>query len=236
MSHTPPTLEVADLSCGHGAALLSQVSFSLSRGEALAIVGPNGAGKTTLLRTLAGQLPLLGGTIRVDGVDLTRLSAIQRARRVAFLSQDDAVDPGLTVEELVQLGRTPHLGLWGRPGPRDDNAVGQALSACQLTELAHRGLDHISGGERQRARIAMTLAQQTALLLLDEPVTHLDLRRRMELFELLSSLREQRQLTLLMVLHDLPEAYREADRVLVLGEAGASLVPASPEHRIPPLG
>jgi len=243
-------LEARDLACGYDAPLVSGLDLTLSQGQALAVVGPNGVGKTTLLRTLAGQLPPLTGTVHVGGADLARQSHLQRAKRVTILLQEDPGDHSLTVRELVELGRTPHLGLWGRPGPEDLQAVEQALQACHLEELAHRRLDRVSGGERQRARIAMTLAQQTALLLLDEPASHLDLRRRVELFELLTTLRRQRHLALVMVLHDLPEAYQEADRVLVLGQSGAAEVPAGdperrgklarafevPEERIPGLG
>jgi ABC-type cobalamin/Fe3+-siderophores transport system ATPase subunit len=225
-------LEVSGLSCGYDAPLVSGLSLSLGPGQTLAVVGPNGAGKTTLLRTLCGELPALEGTVAVQGTDLGRLDHLQRARLVSILLQEDAGDGGLTVRELVELGRTPYLGLWGRPGAADREAVDRALEACRLGDLAHRRLDRISGGERQRTRIAMTVAQHTALLLLDEPANHLDLKRRFELFELLSTLRQERGLAAVIVLHDLAEAYREADRVLVLGGDGAVEVPASDPDRV----
>jgi iron complex transport system ATP-binding protein len=212
-------LEVSGLSCGYGQPLVQELGFGLQPGEALAVVGPNGSGKTTLLRTLAGQLPPLEGHVTVQGRAVHRLDHARRARLVTLLSQEDPGDGSLTVRELVELGRTPYLGLWGRGSPEDDAAVEQALEACQLLDLAHRRLDRISGGERQRARIAMTLAQQTAVVLLDEPVNHLDLRRRFDFFELVSTLRRERRLATVIVLHELAEAYREADRVLVLDPA-----------------
>jgi iron complex transport system ATP-binding protein len=217
-----PTLEVRGLSCGYapGERLLSDLELRLGAGEALAVVGPNGAGKTTLLRTLAGLLAPLSGTVRVEGTELSRLRHHERARLVGVLSQEDLGDGTLTVRELVELGRTPYLGLWGRLAADDHAAVDRALSSCHLEELSRRRLDRISGGERQRARIAMTVAQETSLVLLDEPVNHLDLRRRFEFYELLTELRRERGLATVVVLHDLIEAYRETDRVLVLGDNG----------------
>lgn len=228
-----PALEVKGLTCGHGTRpLISGLDLSLAGGKALAVVGPNGAGKSTLLRALAGQHPLDSGRVMVQGVDITAAVDTERARLVAMLPQADRGDGGLRVEELVALGRTPHLGLWGHLGPDDRAAVERALVDCGLIELRERPLDRLSGGERQRARIAMTLAQQSPLLLLDEPANHLDLRRRHQLFELLGSLRQERQLALVMVLHDLQDAFREADEVLLLAEGKAGQVaPSDPDRR-----
>ncbi len=216
-----PLLSARDLAVGYGEVLISGVELSLSAGEAVSIVGPNGTGKTTMLRTLGGLMPPLSGTLELDGAALATLPPRQRARRVAVLPQVDRAEGSLTVAELVELGRTPHLGLWGHLSQADRDAVARALEACQLDSLAHRRLDRVSGGERQRARIALTLAQEAPVLLLDEPVNHLDLKRRYEFFGLIERLREERGLAVILVLHDLAEAFREADRVLVLhgGEA-----------------
>jgi len=244
-----PVLEVNGLGCGYDETLVADLALELDAGEALAVVGANGVGKTTVLRTLAGLIKPLAGTIRVQGAELARLGHRERARRVTILSQEDLGDGTLTVRELVELGRTPHLGLWGRLSSADVDSVDQALAACHLQSLAQKRLDRVSGGERQRARIAMTLAQQTTLLLLDEPVNHLDLRRRFEFFELLTTLRRERSLATVMVLHDLTEAYHEADRVLVLSGTGGREVAADdpdcrqklaeafdvPEDRVPAL-
>jgi iron complex transport system ATP-binding protein len=221
-----------DLCCGFDRALVSDLSLALSPGQAVAFVGPNGAGKTTLLRTLAGSLPPLGGKVLVNGQDLGRLSGPDRARQLALLSQEGWGEESLTVRELVELGRTPYLGLWGRLGAADRDAVDHAIEACQLVELASHRLDRISGGERQRARIALTVAQQTSLLLLDEPVNHLDLRRRYEFYELITQLRRQRDLAVVFVLHDLAEAFREADTVMVISEGQAVQVPAEDPDRL----
>lgn len=199
-----------------GKLRVGPLSVELSTGEHLAVIGPNGAGKSTLLRTLVGELAPLAGSVALGGQSLPTLSSTERARHVALLAQNPPLDLELTVRELVELGRTPHLGIWGRMGGDDHEAVARALSRCDLEALAHRPLGRISGGERQRARLAMTLAQGARLLLLDEPTTHLDLRRRYELFSLLGELAGE-GLTIVSVLHDPAEAFREAARVLLVG-------------------
>jgi iron complex transport system ATP-binding protein len=226
-------LQATDLTCGYpGRPIVAALDVRLEPGEALAVVGPNGAGKTTLVRTLAGLTPPLEGRVLLGGVDLGELPPLERARRVAVLPQEIGDAEDLTVRELVELGRTPHLGLWGTPAAADRHAVETALRACQLEQLADRRLGEVSGGERQRARIALAVAQDAPLLLLDEPASHLDLRRRHELFELLGALRRDRRLALLIVLHDLAEAYREADRVLVLAAGrGRVLLADDPDRR-----
>ncbi len=217
-----PLLRARALSFGYGGEpLVSGLDLDLEPGQFLAIIGPNGTGKTTLLRTLGGLLAPLAGRVDLDGEDLAVLRPRQRARKVAVLPQVDRVEGSLTVREMVELGRTPHLGLWGHLGIADRAAVDAALEACQLAGLARRRLDRVSGGERQRARIALTLAQEAPLLLLDEPVNHLDLKRRYEFFELIGQLRRERGLAVIVVLHDLAEAFREAGRVLVLHDGAA---------------
>ena len=229
---TDVPLETRDLSVGYEhPALVEGLNLRLEPGQMVAMVGPNGAGKTTLLNTLAGLRPPLSGAVLVGGRDLGDLDPPKRARRVALLPQMDRGDPTLTVHELVSLGRTPHLGLWGALSADDRRAVDEALDACDLTALARRPLAEISGGERQRARIGLTLAQSSPLLLLDEPANHLDLRRRYDFFALLSRLRRRRNLAVVVVLHDLAEAFREADRVLLLYRGRAVPVGAADPDR-----
>jgi len=215
-----------------GRRLGGPLDLAVGAGEALALVGPNGAGKTTLLRTLAGLLPPLEGRVLLGGEEPRRLPAARRARLVSVLSQDLREDDAITVRELVELGRTPHLGLWGHLAASDEEAIAGALTLCGLGELAGRRLGELSGGERQRARIAMTVAQDAPLLLLDEPVAHLDLRHRHELFEQLRQLREARALAVGLVLHELADAYREAARVLVLSDGRAEEIGASDPTRL----
>ena len=207
------------------------LELSLAQTEAVAVVGANGSGKSTLIRTLSGQLMPLGGRVLAAAEDLADLSPVQRVRRVTTLPQRPIAEPEFSVRELVQLGRTPHLGRWGRMRSADHEAVEGALADCQLLDLSERTLGRISGGEAQRAHIARALAQESPVLLLDEPTTHLDLRRRHELFALLNRLRRVRSLALLLVLHDLTDAYRHADRVFVLDAGGAAEVAADDPRR-----
>ncbi len=178
-----------------------------------AVVGPNGAGKSTLLRVLAGLMPPAQGEVVLDGRRLDEWPDSERARRIAWLAQQGEAEGELTVREVVQLGRLPHLGLFGTPGPEDDRAVDAALDATECTPWQHRRLHALSGGERQRALLARALATEAPVLLLDEPTTHLDAPHQVALVKLLRRLAAGR--TIVSVMHDLPLALH-ADRVLVL--------------------
>lgn len=229
-------LRVRDLAWGygpsHGSALVSGLDLAVEPGEFVAIVGPNGVGKSTLLKTLCGELAPMAGEVFLNGDPPEALSVADRARRVAVLAQDGRPDELLRVGELVELGRTPHLGLWGALRDSDQRIVEDALVSCQLLELRNRPLTEVSGGEQQRARFAMAVAQQAPLLLLDEPANHLDLRRRYELFELIKRLQRDLGVAVIAVLHDLAEAYRQAERVVVLAHGAAECVFASDPERL----
>jgi iron complex transport system ATP-binding protein len=195
-----------------GTAVLHGVSVDLPAGWT-AIVGPNGAGKSTLLRTLAGLLPRQAGRVWLQGRPLDDWSARERAQRVAWLAQQGQAQGDLTVRELVQLGRLPHLGLFGTPGPQDEHQVDEAMRATECAAWQHRRLEQLSGGERQRCLLARALAVQAPVLLLDEPTTHLDPPHQVAVVRLLQGL--GRQGTVASVLHDLPLAL-QADHVLLM--------------------
>jgi iron complex transport system ATP-binding protein len=178
-----------------------------------AIVGPNGAGKSTLLRALAGLLVPAAGGVRLDGRALAAWPARERARRIAWLGQQADVTGELTVEQTVELGRLPHLGLVGAPAAADRAAVEAAMAATECAPWRERRLHELSGGERQRVLIARVLATEAPLLLLDEPTTHLDAPHQVALARLFRRLAEHH--TVVSVLHDLPLAL-QADRLLVL--------------------
>ena len=198
--------------------VLRDVSLQVGRGEMVALVGPNGAGKSTLIRAVSGVVPVTGGHVHYEGSLLSGLSSMQRARYVAVVPQARNLPPAFTVYETVLLGRTPHLGWLGRTGPQDHERVRLALEHTQSLSLAERYVGELSGGELQRVLLARALAQDTPVLLLDEPTTHLDLQHRESLIHVIRDLALHKNLAILMVLHDLNLAGLYADRVALLVE------------------
>ncbi len=212
-----------------GRVVVDGCDVTLESGALLALAGPNGAGKSTLLRVLAGLLRPTAGTLTVEGRDLGSLSRREVARRIAVVPQlFDTLFP-FSVREVVALGRTARLGAFGRLGAADAQAVDRALDALELRPLAGRRIDRVSGGERQRAVLAMALAQETGVLLLDEPTVHLDPAHQLATVALLRRLASERGLAVLAVLHDLNLAAL-ADRVAVLAEG--RIVRAGPPREV----
>jgi len=210
-------LEVQNLSFQFGARpVLYQVSFSVAKGEVLALIGPNGAGKTTLLRTISGVLRPSAGCVRWEGVDVGHWSPARRARLMAVVPQARQLPEAFTVWQTALLGRTPYLGWLGRPSERDRQRVQYALERTDTLDLAERPIGQLSGGEQQRVLLARALAQDTPVLLLDEPTTHLDLHHQTKLLNLTAELAHQHSLAVVMALHDLNMASIYADRVALL--------------------
>ncbi|WP_378730861.1 ABC transporter ATP-binding protein [Nocardia brasiliensis] len=183
-----------------------------------AIVGPNACGKSTLLRGLTRLLRPSGGTVTLDGADIHRMSARALALRMGLLPQQPITPEAITVEALVRLGRYPHQRLLRPWSATDQSAVEDALRRTGTTELRDQQVDRLSGGQRQRAWIALALAQDTDLLLLDEPTTFLDLRHQLDVLDLVADLHAEAGRTVVMVLHDLGQAARYADHLVVLHE------------------
>jgi len=208
-----------------GRPVVRDVSLGLRRGEWLALLGPNGAGKSTLLRLMAGLLRPQGGAVWLEGRRLLDYRSWERGQRIAFLPQMGQYPEDLTVEEVVYLGRTPHLGLLGRPGLADAEAVLWAMEQTGVGEFRDRLLPTLSGGERQRVLLARALAARPHFLLLDEPTNHLDLHHQAEFLCLLAGLREA-GVGILTVLHD-PNLAQQADRVAFMAE-GQVLALGSP--------
>lgn len=200
----------------NGEPILSDISLSVSSGEILSVIGPNGAGKTTLIRAVSGVIPLQNGKIWVDGIDLASLHPIQRARYLAVVPQARNLPSAFTIFQSVLLGRTPYLGWLGRASDSDYRIVEQALEQTRLTSIAQRRVGELSGGEQQRVLLARALAQDTPILLLDEPTTHLDLEHQAGFLNLLRELTIQKNLSVLIVLHDLNLAGLYADHVALL--------------------
>jgi iron complex transport system ATP-binding protein len=198
--------------------VLQDVSLDVQRGEVLALVGPNGGGKSTLVRAVSGVVPIQDGHVLIDGKSLAQLSTVERARYLAVVPQARSLPPAFTVYESILLGRTPYLGWLGRASPPDHERVHYALERTQLLPLAERHVGELSGGEQQRVLLARALAQDTPVLLLDEPTTYLDLQHRESLIQLIRELAVHKHLAVLMVLHDLNLAGMYADRVVLLVE------------------
>jgi iron complex transport system ATP-binding protein len=212
-----------------GAKVVEEVGFALEEGEWLGLIGPNGAGKTTLLRAVAG-LVSYAGSIRIQGEEVSSLGRRAAARRVAVVPQIPVMPPETSVLEYVVLGRTPHLGYAGSPGPRDVVASRSALGRLDAAHLADRRLGSLSGGERQRAVLARAVAQDARLLLLDEPTSALDVGAQQQVLELVATLRADRGLTVLSAMHDLTHAGQYADRLLLMD--GGREVASGPVHEV----
>ena len=210
-------LEVSYTDARARRAVLRGLDLVVTQGELLALVGPNGSGKTTLLRAIAGTLPRDGGRVALFGTDLDRWSRVALARRVAVLPQSLALPDGFRVAEIVEMGRAPHATRWFGSSGEDAAAVERALADADALDLAERQADELSGGERQRVLVAMALAQQPELLLLDEPTLHLDIAHQAALLATVARLRARRGLTVIAVLHDLNLVAAHAPRVAVLG-------------------
>lgn len=196
--------------------VLHGIDLEVKPGEVVAILGLNGCGKSTLLRTALGLLPKEAGEIWIGDSLLEHLSVKERARRVAYLPQVRPV-PNITAERLVLHGRFPHLGYPRRYGAEDQRAVAQALRWVDAGELAGRPLPELSGGQRQKVYLAMALAQDTPVILLDEPTTYLDMAGQLEVMELISRLAEKGK-AIAVVLHDLCLALRYAHRIVLLDQ------------------
>lgn len=207
-------LEIRNLTAGYpGHPVLSGVCLTIPTGKVTAIIGPNGCGKSTFLKALAGILPSTG-TLLLDGQNLTSLSPQERAKRIAYLPQNRPV-PEITAERLVLHGRFPYLSYPRRYRPEDQAMARAAMEAMDITDLAQRSLPTLSGGQRQKVYIAMALAQDTPLILLDEPTTYLDIAHQMQLMAQARILADQGK-TVLLVLHDLTLALEHADHIAVL--------------------
>jgi iron complex transport system ATP-binding protein len=212
-----PSLYADKVSVGYPERrVIETMSLAMQTGKIMALVGPNGSGKSTLLKAMARLLPVESGAVYLDGKAITKLPSAQVARRLAILPQGPSAPRGLTVGELVEQGRFPHVGALRMLRHQDHDAIREALALTNMTDFVHRPLDGLSGGERQRAWIALTLAQDTPVLLLDEPTTFLDIGHQLEVLDLVQQLNRERGMTIVLVLHDLNQAARYAERMVVL--------------------
>jgi iron complex transport system ATP-binding protein len=216
----PPALAFARVSYAYSdAVVVWQIDLTVESGEMVGLLGSNGAGKSTLLRLASGALRPREGSVRVAGREIGQLAPRAAAQAVAVVPQEFSVPFAYTVRQLVELGRTPYLGVLGVAGRADESAVEDALRDTNLSDLADRVFNHISGGERQRVLVALALAQSSRLLLLDEPTAHLDVHHQVEIMDLLTRLNRERGLTIVAALHDLNLAARYFPRLVLLRQS-----------------
>lgn len=218
-------LTTVDLAVGYGRGrhatpILAGLSLVLRRGELVCLLGANGAGKTTLMRTLAGMQPPIHGEVCIDGESTRTLPPLELARRVSVVLTERADVGMLSAYDLVALGRHPYTDWTGRLSERDHAAVERALAAVRITPLAHRSVNELSDGERQKVMIARAFAQDAAIMLLDEPTAFLDLPRRVEIMDMLRRVAHDDKRAVLLSTHDLDLALRTADRFWLLGGDG----------------
>ena len=212
-------LTATGLSLGYdGIRIVYNLDLAIEPGAITVIVGANASGKSTLLRGLARLLPPQGGAVTLDGRDIHSMPSSAVARLLGLLPQQPVAPDGITVADLVGRGRHPHQSWFRQWTTTDEAAVARALEETSTTELADRRVDELSGGQRQRVWIAMALAQETDILLLDEPTTFLDVAHQIEVLDLLAALNHERGTTVVMVLHDLNLAARYADHLVALAD------------------
>ncbi|KNC17735.1 iron dicitrate ABC transporter ATP-binding protein [Arthrobacter sp. RIT-PI-e] len=214
---TDHTLEVQDLTLAYGThTVVEGLDLHVPMGSISVIVGANACGKSTLLRSISRLLAPKHGQVVLDGRSVHQMPAKELARTLGLLPQSPTAPEGITVADLVGRGRHPHQRMFSRWSREDDQAVADALTATDTAALADRPVDELSGGQRQRVWIAMALAQQTDVLLLDEPTTFLDVSHQLEVLDLLTDLNRSRGTTIVIVLHDLNLAARYADHLIAL--------------------
>ncbi|SDH30074.1 ABC transporter ATP-binding protein [Microbacterium pygmaeum] len=216
---TLPRLSARKLHAGYpGRRVIEDLDLEITPGRITMIIGANACGKSTLLGVLARLRAPLGGTVELDDVDVSTIARRRFARTVGLLPQHPTAPDGLSVADLVSRGRHPHRGVFQRWNAADAAHVDEAMAWTGVTELADRPVGDLSGGQRQRVWIAMALAQDPQILLLDEPTTFLDLSHQIEVLDLLRELNRSRGTTIVVVLHDLNLAARYADELVVMSQ------------------
>ncbi len=224
------TLELRGVRAAYGSTeVLHGIDVSASAGEVVGLVGPNGCGKTTLVRVVSRTLPPTAGEVRVAARDPYAMSGREAARMVAVVPQDVLPAFAISVLEFVLMGRTPYLSRWGSGSEQDWRSVREAMEAVAVQHLADRSISELSGGERRRVVLAQALAQETPVLLLDEPTTHLDIRHVIELHQLMRELAASRGTAVLAVLHDLTLAVAACDRLVAMSD-GSIVAEGRPEE------
>jgi len=207
--------------------VLRDMHFKVAEGEIVALLGPNGAGKSTLLRVLTGLHPPSAGKVRIFDRDVSRLRALDRSRLIAVVPQELKTPMAYTVADLVLMGRAALLSPWEAPAAADRRIIERAMAYTDVSDLRDRPLETLSGGEKQRAVIAMALAQEPRVIVMDEPTTHLDLNHSLEVMQIIERLNREEHVTVLMTSHDLNLAAEFCHRLLLL-DHGAMIADGAP--------
>lgn len=225
-------LRIEDLTVGYAREkpVLQNISLSVRAGEILAVIGPNGCGKSTLLRTLIGLLEPHSGGIFLNRKNIREYHPRERAQNIAMLAQSLAGSEEMSALEAVSLGRTPFLAHYGALTPRDEEIVQNAMKQTDTLQFQSRKLSELSGGEKQRVLLARALAQQPKVLLLDEPVSNLDIRYQFEVLEMVFRLARREQIAVLLVLHQINLAAALADTILLMTSGGSPRALGPPQE------
>ena len=223
-------LEVSDLHFAYNSRqVLSGIDLQVGKGEMLGLVGPNGAGKSTLLRAISGTIEPQRGNTVLEGKPLSSFTSLERARRIALVPQNPTVPLGFTCLDMVLMARNPHLNFLQMEGPRDMEVSHRAMEMTETWEFASRLVQHLSGGERQRIFIARALAQEPSLLLLDEPMAHLDIAYQKAIMDMMEEIRQRTGVTMLVAIHDLTLAAQYCQRIAILHQ-GRIVADGTPER------
>lgn len=222
-------LKILDLACSYGASkVLDSLTFSFESGSFTGIIGPNGSGKSTLLRSISRVLKPTGGAVLLDDQNLYELNAREVAQKMAVVPQETAVNFSFNVEDIIMMGRSPHLGRFQSESKNDFALVNHVMELTNTHHLASRPITAISGGERQRVIVAKALAQEPKIILLDEPTSHLDINHQVEILNLLRRLNREQHLTVVVVFHDLNLAAQYCDSLLLM-QQGRICIMGKPE-------
>ena len=220
------TLEQLSVGYKGFSPVVTGINVEIKSGELTCLIGPNGIGKSTLLKTLTGFLPKLGGRLLLDGRDIDLLSQHERAKYISIVLTYKTDVQNLSVAEMVGMGRMPYTGFWGKLNADDREIVAEAINMVGINHLKDRMVQTLSDGERQKVMIAKALAQQTPIILLDEPTSFLDFPSKVEMLQLLHRLAKETDKVVFLSTHDLELALRIADRLVELNKSGLHVVPA----------
>lgn len=209
--------ECDGLSVGYnGNAVVSRIKCGISKGEILTLIGPNGAGKSTVLKSIARQLSVIEGSVFLDGKNLSLMSSKEVSTRMAVLLTERMKSEMMTCGDVVATGRYPYTGYFGVLGKEDKQAVRDAMELVKVTDLADRDFTEISDGQRQRVMLARAIAQEPEIIILDEPTSFLDIRHKLEFLSVLEKMKDEKNVTVVMSMHELELAGRISDKILCL--------------------